>query len=147
MPQTIRITTLGAALAVVCSTCACHSARSIPRGAVVLRSEHLVVRSLPPALESDDENVLPLLHVSCTPDERFLALHVVIWDDVDGDGRRSAFEASERWDLEARGERHDVMEWRGLRLPPGGSLLAELDATLERHGRFQGTWRVSPQAP
>ena len=137
-------TTRFIALAALFTAGACHSTYSVPRGAVVLRSEHLVVRSLPPEAESDDADVLPLLHVGCTPNERFLALQVVIWDDIDGDGRRSSFEPSGRWALDNNGDRPEEMEWRGMRLPPGADLRAELDATLERHGRFQGTWRVSP---
>ncbi|MCA8978896.1 MAG: hypothetical protein H6831_15340 [Planctomycetes bacterium] len=140
--STLRATTL-AALALAGCSAACSSTPRADRGLTVLRSEHLEVKSLPPRAEADDATVLPLLHVACAPGDRLLALEVVIWDDVDGNGRRSPAEACDRWAMPSGESRAESMEWRGMRLPPGDALRAELDATLERHGRFEGTWRVS----
>lgn len=144
MNSLLRSATILAALASTLGAAACGSTRGTTHGRTVLSSEHLEVRSSLPGLEADDAHVLPFLHVGCAPGDRFLALEVVIWDDIDGNGRRSAGEASERWAMQGDGTRAEFMEWRGLRLPPGDTLRAELDATLERHGRFEGTWRVSP---
>lgn len=144
MNALLRNAAISGALALLCFSPACHSARGTTHGNTVLSSEHLEVRSLPPQLETDAESVLPLLHVACAPGDRLLALVVVIFDDVDGNGRRSPGEAAERFAMKSDGARAEFMEWRGMRLPPGDALRAELDATLERHGRFEGTWRVSP---
>lgn len=141
-----RITIYSAALAALIQLAACSSTGRPTQGDVVLNSDHVQVYSLPPLEGAQAVNVLPLLHVACTPDDRFLTLRVVIFDDIDGNGRMTPSEPSETWAMLSDGMRAGSMEWRGMQLPPGDDLRAELDATLERHGRFQGTWRVSPVA-
>lgn len=144
MNMITRHSSIFAALILCHGASACRSTHGAPEGETVLRSEHLVVRSLPPRLESEDKQVLPLLHIGCEAGDRLLALEVIIWDDVNGDRQRAPAEASERWALEGDGARAEFIEWRGLQLPPGAALRAELIAVLEQYGPFEGTWRVSP---